>query len=63
LGLVESQPTALDFESGCCPPAKEIDMKKLLYVAPEVRVLGAVEKLTAKGSILLSDNPTHRTLL
>jgi hypothetical protein len=43
--------------------AKEADMKKVLYVAPEVRVLGTVEKLTAKGSILLADNPTHRTLL
>ena len=43
-------------------PAKEIDMK-VPFVVPEVRVLGTVENLTAKGSILLPDNPTHRTLI
>ena len=41
----------------------EIDMEKVPFVAPEVRVLGTVENLTAKGSILLADNPTHRTLI
>jgi hypothetical protein len=44
-------------------PAKDINRKKVTFVAPEVRVLGTVENLTAKGSILLADNPTHRTLV
>ncbi|MFH9425368.1 hypothetical protein [Streptomyces sp. NPDC017529] len=36
---------------------------KRVYVEPEVEDLGSVEELTAHGSILLPDNPTHRTLL
>jgi hypothetical protein len=34
-----------------------------LYVEPKITTLGTVEELTAHGSILLPDNPTHRTLL
>ncbi|GAB2802423.1 hypothetical protein GCM10027091_37830 [Streptomyces daliensis] len=45
-----------------CDTGKEVTVKRV-YVEPEVEELGTVEELTAHGSILLPDNPTHRTLL
>jgi hypothetical protein len=33
------------------------------FVEPRITELGRVEELTAHGSILLPDNPTHRTLI